>query len=225
MSVIREYYDALAKNYDQNRFGNSYGRYIDTQEREILTVWLAHISAKDVIDIGCGTGRLLDFAMTGADESPKMLEVATAKYIDRHLICASLPYLHSLKGTYQAGICFHVFMHLSKPLIGESLQTLAQIIPQGGKFIFDIPSKHRRLITSRGAGKSGWHGNTAAGFDEITQWIGPYWSIAERRGVLFFPMHRMPQFMRAWFHKLDSFIGSTPLARYSSYHVYLLERV
>ena len=33
---ILKYYDNLAANYDENRFGNSYGKYIDQQERSFL---------------------------------------------------------------------------------------------------------------------------------------------------------------------------------------------
>ncbi len=30
---IRDYYSNLAESYDENRFGNTYGQYIDQQER------------------------------------------------------------------------------------------------------------------------------------------------------------------------------------------------
>jgi hypothetical protein len=33
---IIEYYNQLASEYDENRFGNSYGQFIDFQERRIL---------------------------------------------------------------------------------------------------------------------------------------------------------------------------------------------
>jgi hypothetical protein len=33
---ILNYYNHLAKTYDENRFGNSYGKYIDEQERAFL---------------------------------------------------------------------------------------------------------------------------------------------------------------------------------------------
>jgi hypothetical protein len=34
MDRIVDYYDGLAKSYDSDRFGNSYGRFIDRQERQ-----------------------------------------------------------------------------------------------------------------------------------------------------------------------------------------------
>lgn len=76
MQSVQDYYDQLASNYDQNRFANSYGQYIDRMERQILTTWLTDTPAAQVIDMGCGTGRLLDFALTGVDASTEMLKVA-----------------------------------------------------------------------------------------------------------------------------------------------------
>jgi hypothetical protein len=32
--AIIDYYDALAPRYDADRFGNSYGRFLDAQERQ-----------------------------------------------------------------------------------------------------------------------------------------------------------------------------------------------
>ncbi|WP_407404422.1 hypothetical protein [Chryseobacterium sp.] len=34
--TIKEYYNQLVKNYDENRFDNSYGKYVGTQERKFL---------------------------------------------------------------------------------------------------------------------------------------------------------------------------------------------
>ena len=37
---ILQYYDELAPTYDENRFENSYGKYIDAQERTFLIHFL-----------------------------------------------------------------------------------------------------------------------------------------------------------------------------------------
>ena len=36
MNKIINYYDSLAESYDENRFDNTYGKFIDKQERNIL---------------------------------------------------------------------------------------------------------------------------------------------------------------------------------------------
>ncbi len=225
MQPIHDYYDKLAKDYDSNRFGNSYGRYIDAMERAILRAWLAGTSPGAVLDVGCGTGRLLDFAATGTDASAAMLQVAAAKYPDRRLLEARLPKLDFAAGaSYRAATCFHVFMHFTPALIEQSLRELARVVAPGGKLVMDIPSRHRRGLNRRGASQSGWHGDTAATAADIARWAGPAWRIVRRRGILFFPIHRLPPFARPMLRTLDALIGRTWLGRYSSYHVYQLER-
>ncbi|MDC8759378.1 class I SAM-dependent DNA methyltransferase [Janthinobacterium fluminis] len=223
MQSIHDYYDKLAQDYDSKRFGNSYGRYLDRQERDILSAWLAAVPPEAAIDLGCGTGRLLDFAMTGADASAEMLKVAAAKFPDRRLIQASLPDLGVAGDSrYRAATCFHVFMHLDKTVIEQSLRAVAGIVAAGGIFILDIPSQHRRALNWRKP--SGWHGGTAATRADIAAWAGPAWRIVGRRGILFFPIHRLPAFARPLLRRLDALIGRSPLGRYASYHVYQLER-
>lgn len=225
MQPIQDYYERLAKDYDAQRFGNSYGRYIDHLERRILTTWLAQIPSSDVLDVGCGTGRLLDFAMTGVDPSGEMLKIASSKFPNRQFIQSSLPHLDNLiEGQYKAVTCFHVFMHLDTDSIAQSLQSLANLVTVGGFLILDIPSQYRRAYFPRRTSETGWHGDTAATHADIERWAGTRWSIVQRRGILFFPIHRIPHFARAAFRWLDALIGRTPLGRYSSYHVYQLKR-
>lgn len=225
MQPISDYYDRLAGDYDQVRFGNSYGRYVDHLERVILNDWLSGTTPAEVIDLGCGTGRLLDFAMTGVDVSQEMLKVAARKYSSRRFIHASLPEVDSsVDGKFQAAICFHVFMHLGETVIEKSLQSIAEVVKVGGRLILDIPSRDRRALNRRRPDESGWHGNTAATSADIERWAGSQWRIVRRRGILFFPIHRLPSIARPVFRGMDDWIGRTPLGRWSSYHVYELER-
>ena len=225
MNSIEDYYERLAESYDDDRFGHSYGRYIDQMEGAILQSWLAQVSPSDVVDLGCGTGRLLDFAMTGVDSSAAMLKVAGRKHPDRHLIQAGLPSLELLASqSFQAAICFHVLMHLQPEVIEQSLSALARIIKPGGMLIFDLPSQQRRNLNRRPPSATGWHGNTAATLEDVQRWAGSQWRVLQWRGILFFPIHRLPVFARPWFKSLDGWIGRSPLRRYASYHLYQLER-
>ncbi|MES2945957.1 MAG: class I SAM-dependent methyltransferase [Pseudomonadota bacterium] len=225
MDTIEDYYEQLAESYDEDRFGRSYGRYIDQMERAVLKSWLVKVSPSDVVDLGCGTGRLLDFALTGVDSSAAMLKVAGRKHPDRHLIQAGLPRLEFAAGqSFQAAICFHVFMHLQPEVIEQSLSALARVIRPGGMLIFDLPSRHRRNLNRRPPSKTGWHGDTAATRADVERWAGPQWRVVQRRGILFFPIHRLPDFARPWFKSLDDWIGRSPLRLYASYHLYQLER-
>jgi ubiquinone/menaquinone biosynthesis C-methylase UbiE len=226
MNPIQDYYDKIAHKYDADRFGNSYGRYIDALEREILKVWLRDVKPEHVLDIGCGTGRFLDFAMTGIDISSEMLNVAAQKYPQHRLVNAQLPDLSNLQDhRYQGAFCFHVFMHCDPRLIAQSIQAIAQVVQRGGHLILDIPSRHRRALNRPSSRPEGWHGNTAASYADVKDWGGAEWKIVERRGILFVPIHRLPTVVRPLFKRLDAWIGRTPLARFSSYHVYRLERL
>ena len=73
---IIKYYDEIAKSYDKDRFGNSYGRFINFLERKILSNLLRDTKNKIVLDLACGTGRFLDFADIGIDASENMIETA-----------------------------------------------------------------------------------------------------------------------------------------------------
>ena len=59
---VVEYYNDLSERYDLDRFDNSYGAYVDAQERRILRRWLAPMGQGKILDLACGTGRLLDLA-------------------------------------------------------------------------------------------------------------------------------------------------------------------
>jgi SAM-dependent methyltransferase len=226
IKTVLDYYNNLAKNYDDDRFGNSYGRYLDQLERSLLREWLSQTKPDDVVDIGCGTGRLLDFAMTGLDPSQEMLKVAAAKFPNHRLVLASLPDVRlKLEEFANNVICFHVLMHLDENVIKDSFDEVRHLLRIGGHFIFDIPSADRRALFRRKPTELSWHGSTAATYDDICHLAGSQWKLVERRGLLFFPIHRLPSFSRKWFGKLDSWLGKTPLARYCSYHVYRLERV
>ena len=226
MNPIQDYYDKLAHQYDVDRFENSYGRYIDGLERDILKTWLQDTSPDRVLDIGCGTGRFLNFAMTGIDMSAEMLSVAAKKFPQHRLVQTRLPELSNLcDGQYQSAICFHVFMHCDPQLIAKSIRAVAQVVQRGGTLILDIPSQYRRALNRPHSRPLGWHANTAALYSDVKAWAGTEWRIIERRGILFVPIHRLPAFSRPLFKRLDALIGRTPLARFSSYHVYRLERL
>lgn len=222
MSII-DYYNQLAKTYDSNRFGNSYGIYIDTMERAILTEWLQGIDKSCIVDFGCGTGRFLDFSMTGVDGSAEMLQVAAAKFPDRRLIQANLTEIPLPDNSAQAGLCFHVLMHFDFTSINSFLKNASRIISPGGKLILDIPSAPRRSLFKRVP--ADWHGNTASTIKKIQQWDEKHWKIRRWRGIVFFPIHRFPPVVRPFFMKIDAWLGRTFLARYSSYYVIELERL
>ena len=86
-SPIKNYYENLATTYDENRFANSYGQFIDHQERQILNRWIQKQAT--ILDIGCGTGRFLEYATHGLDVSQNMLNEAQRKFPEKKLVASS----------------------------------------------------------------------------------------------------------------------------------------
>lgn len=216
---IERYYDAEARSYDAARFGNGYGRYLDRQERAILRAWLPR--AGRVLELGCGTGRLLDLATDGLDRSAEMLAVARAKRPDRRLArglawCAPFP-----DGLFDAAFSMHVFMHLARSEIAATLEEARRLVRPGGTFVFDVPSAPRRALT-RYQPRS-WHCASALHPEELPA-LCDGWAIRALRGVLAFPVHRLPERLRPLARPLDTIVGRSPLRRWCSYYVVKLER-
>jgi len=87
-SRVVDYYDRLAERYDDERFENSYGSYLDAQERRVVRRWLAPITHGSILDLACGTGRLLHMATYGLDASDAMVRIARQKHPDKQSTAA-----------------------------------------------------------------------------------------------------------------------------------------
>jgi len=215
--AVKRYYEALAPEYERSRFSNTYGCYIDIQEREILNRWRVSLENKAVLDLACGTGRFLSLATTGLDLSANMLEVARSKHPDKKLIHASADDIPIESGTYDAVFALHLFMHLSKGKIEAIVNECYRILRPNGVLIFDIPSALRRNLISYKA--ASWHGATSFYIDEIRTICTGKWQLEEFVGVLFFPIHRFPPPTRNLVLPLDKIICRSFLKGFSSYYI------
>lgn len=214
--VVKLYYDELAPDYDRLRFDNSYGRYIDAQEREILSRWLGGSHYQSVLDVACGTGRFLSFATVGLDLSAKMIEIAKAKYPDKEFIRASASDIPVESGQFDAVFTLHLFMHLNPAKIQAIMNECHRVLRPHGVLIFDIPSALRRSIVSYQSGS--WHGGTSLSFEEIHQMCKGKWQMEELIGVNFLPIHRFPQKARPLVLPIDKFLCHSFLKFLSSYY-------
>ena len=123
---------------------------------------------------------------------------------------------------FDAVFCLHLFMHLPPDEIKSLFRVCRNQLRPGGILIFDAPTPLRRRLTRFQPG--GWHGGTALSWAEVRALAGADWRHRTDRGVLFFPIHRLPSRVRWAFRRLDDLIGMTPLKALSSYTVYCLER-
>ena len=78
---VKRYYEEIASKYDEDRFANSYGRYIHAQESRIMHQWLS--KKGQTLSMACGTGRFMEYASHGIDISGNMIEEAISKYPDK----------------------------------------------------------------------------------------------------------------------------------------------
>lgn len=217
---VKKYYDTLANEYDVSRFSNSYGEFINKQELDFLT---KNISKETTtLNLGCGTGRFMEFCTHGYDISKKMIEEAKIKFPNKDFIngCASnTPYS---KNTFDNIICFHVIMHLSQKDTEQIITEALRILKPGGKLIFDHPSFKRRRIIKYKA--ENWHASNEYSSKLIKKLVTKNWRIIKTKGILFFPIHRFPKKMRALLYSLDQLLTSSPLKEYSSYLIHSISK-
>lgn len=217
---ILEYYSSLAESYDENRFGNSYGKYIDQQERAFLTSFFQNKKYTKVLDLGCGTGRLLNFATHGTDFSENMLAVAHQKYPEKNLKTGEISYI-PFHEKFDCIFCFHVIMHQTEEETKAFLNECYQRLSEKGTLIFDYPVKNRKKSVSP---QEDWHAGNSFSTSAIAALSKDQWKVINTTGVLFFPIHRLPKAIRKFFLPLDIFLCRTFLKNWASYHMTILEK-
>jgi ubiquinone/menaquinone biosynthesis C-methylase UbiE len=219
MSEIVNYYNDLASTYDQDRFDNSYGRFIDYQERRILDKLLTD-KKEQILDLACGTGRLLNYASIGVDASPEMIEIARKKFPEKKFFQGEADRIILENNSIDTIISFHFFMHLDQKKMNLILEESHRILKNNGRIIFDIPSRKRRNLL--GFKKEDWHGAYSLDLDAIKE--NSTFKIKRTFGLLFFPIHRFPKFCRKFLIKFDTFLANSFLKEYSSYLIIELEK-
>ncbi|NHB56883.1 class I SAM-dependent methyltransferase [Acinetobacter sp. 194] len=219
---IKEYYDELAAHYDENRFQNAYGQYIDRQERNFLDRTLKSVSPTQCLDLGCGTGRLLNYADYGVDFSEEMLKVAQQKYPHKTLLQGELTQIPFEDSKFEVIFSFHVIMHQDMETTKKFVEHAHQKLKQGGKLIFDFPSQKRRKQVKHQ--QHNWHAANQISISDIEKMLTAQWKLKFYQGFLFFPIHRIPTRFRPLFLNIDNLLCRSPLKEYASYLVVILEK-
>nr|WP_315242460.1 class I SAM-dependent methyltransferase [uncultured Flavobacterium sp.] len=217
---ITDYYQALAVKYDQDRFNNTYGAFIDKQERSFLK--LANLDASKTLDIGCGTGRFLNFADFGIDLSSNMILESKQKYPEKNIQLGSLFVIPFEENYFKNAFCFHVIMHLDKTEIESFSDEAYRILEKKGILIFDFPSEKRRKFTAHKS--ENWHGANDLSVNEITKLMKDKWTLTKQTGILFLPIHRFPKKLRKFFIGIDNILCRSFLKNYASYIILALEK-
>jgi len=146
----KAYYDEFARWYERAR-GRGYHQLIDDLELEV-TLPLAR--GKRVLEVGCGTGLILQRVAPhaaeaiGIDLSPGMLEAARARGLDvREAPATALPFED---GRFDLVYSFKVLAHV--PEIGTALEEMARVTAPGGTVLAEFynPWSLRHLVKKLG---------------------------------------------------------------------------
>ena len=220
---IIEYYNQLASDYDENRFGNSYGQFIDFQERKILNK-IFKTKSNNVLDLACGSGRLSNYATSGADASEEMLKIAKKKFPKNEFFLAQSNQLPFENESFERCFTFHFIMHLNEENFEKTINEVYRILSKNGTFVFDIPVKNRRKILNQS--KADWHAALSFDQKEIEKLINNKFEIKRKFGILFIPIHRIPTQFRKFFLTFDFLLSNFGLLKnFSSYHIYELKKL
>lgn len=126
----RAYYDDFSTRYDDAR-GHGYHALLDELETECVRRWL---EGDRVLEVGCGTGLLLErvrrFAArsAGMDLSPGMLARARARGLPvTRASATALPYR---EGSFDLVFSFKVLPHVDP--LDQALAEVARVLDRGG---------------------------------------------------------------------------------------------
>lgn len=213
MDSITLYYEKIAFQYDQIRFGNSYGQYVDTLERTVLSSILYDSNPTENLEIACGTGRLFHYAQTGVDISKNMLRVTREKYPNAHLVNASFDSIPLETGLFSNIYAFHLLMHLNESKIEGFSKEAMRLLKDDGRLIVDVPSLFRRRFKPS---RRHWHGSYApslATFEDLG------WTIERVHPIMFLPIHRVPKKLRKSCLVMETLLSSFLPTHYASYMI------
>lgn len=222
LNPVHTYYESLAAGYDTNRFGNSYGEFVHAQELVFINNLLGINTKNKVLNLGCGTGRFMEFATDGLDFSGNMLEVAKQKFPDKRFYHGDARATNFDEKSFDAVICLHVLMHQDKASSAEILRECLRLLKPEGLLILDFPSARRRKLL--GHEPHGWHGGNAYSLAEFQKLVSGQFKLEATSGILFFPIHRISKPVRKLIFPLDKALCRSPFLEFSSYLMLALRR-
>lgn len=178
LDKTRAYYDEFAECYEDGRDGKDPGGYHDLVDDLEIEFVERYGSARDVLEVGCGTGLLLRriarFARTaqGVDLSPGMLERARARGLE--VVEASATDLPFPDESFDVACSFKVLAHVRE--IERALAEMTRVVRPGGHVIAELynPISLRGLV--KHIGPAGAISDARSESDVYTRFDTP-WSI------------------------------------------------
>jgi len=131
--MSKEGYDKYASLYDGKL------AFLDTFEQGMMGKIIGDVSEKKVLDVGCGTGRLIrklvdkGAIVTGADISPEMLKIAKKKFDKVEFIEGDIEHLPFEDESFDMVIATFVIVHLKD--LRKAFDEVYRVLKPGGSFI------------------------------------------------------------------------------------------
>jgi ubiquinone/menaquinone biosynthesis C-methylase UbiE len=152
-------YRELAKFYDLIYADKDYRGEAALLRSNIRTY--ARSGGRDLLDVGCGTGRHLEhlqkwFHCTGVEQSPAMLRVARARLPDAHLVKGSMEDFR-LRSRFDAITCMFGVIGYTRtvPRMTRAIASMAEHLKPGGVLLVQPWVTPDRWTSGRVFGKVG----------------------------------------------------------------------
>jgi ubiquinone/menaquinone biosynthesis C-methylase UbiE len=230
----KAYYDAFSAGYEKHRAGRDPGGYHDLLDRLESELVKRYGEGKDVLEVGCGTGLVLErirtFARTakGIDISAGMLEKARERGLD--VVQGSATELPFESSSFDVTCSFKVLAHIRE--IEQALSEMARVTRPEGVVLAEFynPQSMRGLVKRYGP-----KGTIAPGADETnvftrydspsevtTRLCPPGCEFIGSRGLrLTLPsahVLRVPGLGKLW-RGVESVLCDTPLNRFAGFWI------
>lgn len=233
-ATSRAYYDDFSGWYERER-GRGYHGMLDDLEMDVLA---PYARGRDVLELGCGTGLILDRvapiarSAKGIDLSEGMIDKARQRGLD--VVVGSVTELPYADASFDCVYSFKVLAHV--PDIGKAIAEAKRVTRPGGTMVLELynPMSLRYLAKRIAGPQKISDGRTEA--DVYTRWDAPW--VVERllpagvslkaiRGVRVFTpaafVHKLPV-VAPLIARAESWAVDSPLRWFGGFMVVVLER-
>jgi SAM-dependent methyltransferase len=230
----RAYYDDFSTRYEKERH-HGYHALLDELE---LDVALPLAGGRDVLEVGCGTGLILERLAgaarraEGIDLSPGMLEKARSRGLTvREASATALPYPDA---EFDLVVSFKVLAHV--PDLALALREMARVCRPGGRVLAELYNPWSLRFLAKRLGGPGKISDGRSEADVFTRWDAPHrlrtvlpetLELDEVRGLRVFTpaafVHRVP-LLGATLARAERVVTRSPLRWFGGFLVLMATR-